>query len=283
MSIKEKFRLKGLNRQQQIVWGAFCVLIAILLFTAFVSFFQTWKIDQSAIGELSNRDIPVKNSIRKLGASLSHLFIYKGVGVGAFFIAFMILVTGVSHFINSGTNKLGIRWIWTLLLSLWSSVGLALILPKHPLLSGVTGFEANALMVHYIGPLGVASILLLIAVAFLVYQLKWKPENLRFPSKKTPSPNVVEDEVTEVSFDSPDTEKEHTVLEEDKPEPIKKSASMGDDVALSVTETEEDEIVKKAKKLVADFGEVDPTLELKKFPLPHRVVTKKLSARRHYH
>ncbi|MGB0273606.1 MAG: DNA translocase FtsK 4TM domain-containing protein [Flavobacteriaceae bacterium] len=268
MSIKEKFRLKGLNRQQQIVWGAFCVLIAILLFTAFVSFFQTWKIDQSAIGELSNRDIPVKNSIRKLGASLSHLFIYKGVGVGAFFIAFMILVTGVSHFINSGTNKLGIRWIWTLLLSLWSSVGLALILPKHPLLSGVTGFEANALMVHYIGPLGVASILLLIAVAFLVYQLKWKPENLRFPSKKTPSPNVVEDEVTEVSFDSPDTEKEHTVLEEDKPEPIKKSASMGDDVALSVTETEEDEIVKKAKKLVADFGEVDPTLELKNFRSP---------------
>lgn len=268
MSIKEKFRLKGLNRQQQIVWGAFCVLIAILLFTAFVSFFQTWKIDQSAIGELSNRDIPVKNSIRKLGASLSHLFIYKGVGVGAFFIAFMILVTGVSHFINSGTNKLGIRWIWTLLLSLWSSVGLALILPKHPLLSGVTGFEANALMVHYIGPLGVASILLLIAVAFLVYQLKWKPENLRFSSKKTVSPNVVEDEVTEVSFDSPDTEKEHTVLEEDKPEPIKKSASMGDDVALSVTETEEDEIVKKAKKLVADFGEVDPTLELKNFRSP---------------
>ena len=269
MSFKEKFRLKGLNRQKQIVWGAFCVLIAILLFTAFASFFQTWKIDQSAIGELSNRDIPVKNSIRKLGASLSHLFIYQGVGVGAFFIAFMILVTGVSHFINFGTNKLGIRWIWTLLLSLWLSIGLALILPKYPLLSGVTGFEANALMVHYIGPLGVASILLLIAVAFLVYQLKWKPENLRFSSKKTASPNMVEDEVTEVSFDSPDTEKEPPILEEDKPESIKKSASkMGDDVALSVTETEEDEILKKAKKLVADFGEVDPTLELKNFRSP---------------
>ena len=50
MTTKGKFRIKGLNRQQQIVWGAFCILIAILLFAAFTSFFKTWKIDQSAIG-----------------------------------------------------------------------------------------------------------------------------------------------------------------------------------------------------------------------------------------
>ena len=43
MTTKGKFRIKGLNRQQQIVWGAFCILIAILLFAAFTSFFKTWK------------------------------------------------------------------------------------------------------------------------------------------------------------------------------------------------------------------------------------------------
>ena len=268
MSIKEKFRVKGLNRQQQIVWGAFCILIAILLFAAFVSFFQTWKVDQSALGELSNREIPVENSIRKLGASLSHILIYQGIGIGAFFIAFMVLITGVSHFINAGTTKLGIRWIWTLLLSLWLSVVFALILPNSFLLSGVTGFETNALLVHYIGPLGVASLLLLIAIAFLVYQLKWKPENVKLPSKKAQKSSVVEDEVTEVSFEPPIIEETPSIAKKPSATKKERSTKVDTDVELSVTETEEDEIVKKAKKLVADFGEVDPTLELKNFRSP---------------
>ncbi len=272
MTKKAKFRIKGLNRQQQIVWGAFCVLASILLFSAFISFFQTWKIDQSTLSNLTDRDIPVENSIRKLGALLSHLFVYQGVGIGAFFISIMVFVTGVSHFLNSGTHKLGIRWIWTLLVSIWTALTLALILPKYPLLSGVTGFEANALLIHYIGPLGVASILLLVAVAFIVYQLKWKPEHVRMPKRsiQIAEPEEDEEQIAQVSFDN-------TAIEE----PIKKPAippnvsalkqkkeKTKDDIALSVNETEEDEIVKKAKKLVADFGEVDPTLELKNFRSP---------------
>ena len=268
MGIKDKFRVKGLNRQQQIVWGAFCILIAILLFTAFISFFQTWKVDQSALGELANREIPVENSIRKLGASLSYILIYQGIGIGAFLIAFMVLVTGFSHFINFGTNKLGVRWIWTLLLSLWLSMVFALISPNSFLLSGVTGYETNAFVVHYIGPLGVASLLLLIAISFLVYQLKWRPENVTFPSKKTPKPKGIEDEVAEVSFDPPIIEETPSVAK--KATILKKESTpkIENDVELSVTETEEDEIVKKAKKLVSDFGEVDPTLELKNFRSP---------------
>ncbi|MDA0780608.1 MAG: DNA translocase FtsK 4TM domain-containing protein [Bacteroidetes bacterium] len=268
MGIKDKFRVKGLNRQQQIVWGAFCILIAILLFTAFISFFQTWKVDQSALGELANREIPVENSIRKLGASLSYILIYQGIGIGAFLIAFMVLVTGFSHFINFGTNKLGVRWIWTLLLSLWLSMVFALISPNSFLLSGVTGYETNAFVVHYIGPLGVACLLLLIAISFLVYQLKWRPENVTFPSKKTPKPKEIEDEVAEVSFDPPIIEETPSVAK--KATILKKESTpkIENDVELSVTETEEDEIVKKAKKLVSDFGEVDPTLELKNFRSP---------------
>ena len=239
-----------------------------MLFAAFVSFFQTWKVDQSALGELSNREIPVENSIRKLGASLSHILIYQGIGIGAFFIAFMVLITGVSHFINAGTTKLGIRWIWTLLLSLWLSVVFALILPNSFLLSGVTGFETNALLVHYIGPLGVASLLLLIAIAFLVYQLKWKPENVKLPSKKAQKSSVVEDEVTEVSFEPPIIEETPSIAKKPSATKKERSTKVDTDVELSVTETEEDEIVKKAKKLVADFGEVDPTLELKNFRSP---------------
>jgi S-DNA-T family DNA segregation ATPase FtsK/SpoIIIE len=53
-----------------------------------------------------------------------------------------------------------------------------------------------------------------------------------------------------------------------KPAATKAAKQADDDIKLSLETTEEDEVVKKAKKLVADFGEVDPTLELKNFRSP---------------
>ncbi len=272
MMSKSRFRVKALNRQQQIVWGAFCVLISILLFAAFFSFFQTWKADQSTLGQFTDRTVVAQNSIRKLGAILSHLFIYQGVGIGAFLVAFMVFVTGISYFLNQGVAKISGRWIWTLLLALWVSMAVALVLPQYPLLSGVTGFESTTLLVQYIGPLGVGALLAMIGISFLVFQLKWKPENVRLPSfkksvKEEPIEEVIpQEEVNEVSFKAPPEPKKPVTKVKEKA--ISETRKQEDDVTLSVVDTEEDEVVKKAKKLVADFGEVDPTLELKNFHSP---------------
>ncbi len=269
---KSRFRVKALNRQQQIVWGAFCVLISILLFAAFFSFFQTWKADQSTLGQFTDRTVVAQNSIRKLGAMLSHLFIYQGVGIGAFLVVFMVFVTGISYFINQGVAKISGRWIWTLLLALWVSMAVALVLPQYPLLSGVTGFETTTLLVQYIGPLGVGALLAMIGISFLVFQLKWKPENVRLPSfkksvKEEPIEEVIpQEEVNEVSFKTPPEPKKPVTKFKEKA--ISETRKQEDDVSLSVVDIEEDEVVKKAKKLVADFGEVDPTLELKNFRSP---------------
>ncbi len=271
---KAKFRIKALSRQQQIVWGAFCILFSVLLLVAFVSFFGSWKTDQSALDALGNRDVVVENSIRKLGASLSHLFIYQGLGIGAFAMALMLLVTGISHFLNTATKKLASRWMWTLILSLWLAIGMALLFPQNPLLSGIIGYESNLFMVQYIGPFGVVSILLLIFIAFLVYQFKWKPEEIKLFSPKA---NKTEDDIqalekteepAQVVFDIAEEKEEVAPPTAVKPTPKKKADKKDDDIKLSLETTEEDEVVKKAKKLVADFGEVDPTLELKNFRSP---------------
>ena len=266
MVSKAKFRIKALSRQQQILWGTFCILFSVLLLIAFISFFDSWKTDQSALDSLANRNVVVENSIRKLGASLSHLFIYQGLGVGAFAAVFMLLTTGVSHFLNTATSKLALRWIWTLILSLWLAVSMALLFPQNPLLSGIIGYESNLLMIQYIGPFGVISILLLIFVAFLVYQFKWKPEKVRLFKPKATSAEEAE-EPAQVVFDiNQKNEVEATLTA--KPTPKSKTDKKDDDIKLSLEATEEDEVVKKAKKLVADFGEVDPTLELKNFRSP---------------
>ena len=272
MVSKAKFRIKALSRQQQIVWGTFCILFSVLLLIAFISFFGSWKADQSALDALANRNVVVENSIRKLGASLSHLFIYQGLGVGAFSLVFMLLITGISHFLNTAISSLASRWMWTLILSLWLSVSMALLFPQNPLLSGIIGYESNLLMIQYIGPFGVISILLLIFVAFLVYQFKWKPEQVRlFKPKATNAEDTQATEEAEepaqVIFDI-NQKKEEAATITAKPTPKSKTDKKDDDIKLSLEATEEDEVVKKAKKLVADFGEVDPTLELKNFRSP---------------
>jgi S-DNA-T family DNA segregation ATPase FtsK/SpoIIIE len=272
---KSKFRIKALSRQQQIVWGAFCILFSGLLLIAFVSFFSSWKTDQSALAVLGSSDVIVENSIRKLGASLSHLFIYQGMGIGAFAMALMLLVTGISNFFNTATNKLASRWMWTIVFALWLAVGMALLFPQNPLLSGIIGYESNLFMLQYIGPFGVVSSLLLIAIAFMVYQFKWKPEEVQFFKRKTPKAEEDIQEITErdapaqVVFDVDKYQKEASPTPNAAKPTAKKAAKQtDDDIKLSLETTEEDEVVKKAKKLVADFGEVDPTLELKNFRSP---------------
>jgi S-DNA-T family DNA segregation ATPase FtsK/SpoIIIE len=272
---KSKFRIKALSRQQQIVWGAFCILFSGLLLIAFVSFFSSWKTDQSVLAVLGSSDVVVENSIRKLGASLSHLFIYQGMGIGAFAMALMLLVTGISNFFNTATNKLASRWMWTIVFALWLAVGMALLFPQNPLLSGIIGYESNLFMLQYIGPFGVVSVLLLIAIAFMVYQFKWKPEEVQLFKRKSSKPEEDIQEITEpdapaqVVFDVDKDQKEASPTPKAaKPTAKKEAKQTDDDIKLSLETTEEDEVVKKAKKLVADFGEVDPTLELKNFRSP---------------
>jgi S-DNA-T family DNA segregation ATPase FtsK/SpoIIIE len=270
---KSKFRSKALSRQQQIVWGAFCILFSGLLLIAFVSFFSSWKTDQSALAVLGSSDVVVENSIRKLGASLSHLFIYQGMGIGAFAMALMLLVTGISNFFNTATNKLASRWMWAIIFALWLAVGMALLFPHNPLLSGIIGYESNLFMLQFIGPFGVVSILLLIGIAFMVYQFKWKPEEVQLFKRKAPKPEEDVQEITEseapaqVVFDVDKNQKGAPPIAT-KPASIKAAKQADDDIKLKLETTEEDEVVKKAKKLVADFGEVDPTLELKNFRSP---------------
>ena len=71
-------------RHNQTILGAFLVLFSIFLTIAFISFFFSWQEDQSALSQFSNRAIPTKNLLGKIGAKLSNFFIFKGFCFGAF-------------------------------------------------------------------------------------------------------------------------------------------------------------------------------------------------------
>src|SRR6056297_2187064 len=80
--------------------GLFFFFFAIYLILSFVSFFFTWKSDQSfEWGQvMSNSSIIVENWAGKLGARLSNLFIAKWFGVSAFAFPFILIVVAFKLF-----------------------------------------------------------------------------------------------------------------------------------------------------------------------------------------
>ena len=78
------------TRQSQTIIASFLILFACFLAIAFVSFFFNWQEDQSTLTQLTNKKVLSKNLLGKIGANLSHFFIYKGFGIGAFILAFQL-------------------------------------------------------------------------------------------------------------------------------------------------------------------------------------------------
>jgi DNA segregation ATPase FtsK/SpoIIIE, S-DNA-T family len=76
--------------------GGFILIFALFLTLSFVSYFFTWKTDQSFEWEkiISNPDIRVENWAGKTGAWLSSLFINKWFGIASFSVPFLLILTG---------------------------------------------------------------------------------------------------------------------------------------------------------------------------------------------
>ena len=65
------------TRQAQTISGTFLILFSAFLCIAFISFFYSWQVDQSSLTKLTDRSVRSENLLGKIGANLSHFFIYK--------------------------------------------------------------------------------------------------------------------------------------------------------------------------------------------------------------
>ncbi len=288
---KRKLPSLSLSKQQKIILGSFLFLFGILLFIAFTSYLFSWKQDQSIIGDLS-RETVAQNWASKLGSNLGHLFIYKGIGIAAYIIAFLITLSGVYYFFDYAKKALLKFWFWGVLVALWISILLGFFSFGNGLLSGVLGFEINDLLQDYMGKTGTILLLTFLAIVYLVIRLKVTPEKVTalFQSTKkeiasdfssestiaseesseepiTDSVEIVSEETATIT--KTETPSEEEIKEEETPEPILKTESE-DNLTMEIEKAEEEEMVEDdlSKKLVADFGEFDPTLELSNYKFP---------------
>ena len=286
------------SRQIQTVIGSFLLFFSLFLLVAFISFFFSWQEDHSIIDEFSNKTVQGKNLLGKVGANLSYYFIYKGLGLGAFILPYLLFLSGLFWLFKTKLSKLIISYNWGLLSMLWISIALGFLNKSDTLLAGVVGYELNQYIQLFIGRTGLGISLIFLLLTYIIIRFKITPEVIinKFKTNKeenienysthihentTEEPSAIVEEKSEFELSvenlKPTIENHSEALTSSNEitsktkETISKIEEKEDDlVEIDIKEITEEENVSEnlSKKLVKDFGQFDPTLELGNFKFP---------------
>ncbi|MDG1778684.1 MAG: DNA translocase FtsK [Flavobacteriaceae bacterium] len=288
-----------LTNPQRLVLGSFLVIFGVLVFIAILSYFFTGESDQSTLNEFTSRAVPTKNWLSKIGAWVSHLLVYNGFGIASFLFSGLLVLSGITVLMNTSKQRLFRHWVWGVLGIIWASITFGYAFQYLPNLGGTVGYQLNLFLQDYIGKIGTALLLLFGFICYIAIRFKTTPQQIAklFSVQKKPkteAPSVdesvqhtfdenkdetTEDKTTSSAFEVPLKNLEPTIQnhsnitkDEDSAESAKEP-----EVKMEVTIAEEEvsETDNLAAKLVEDFGEVDPTLELSKFVFPSLELLKK--------
>jgi DNA segregation ATPase FtsK/SpoIIIE, S-DNA-T family len=202
---EEKIDLKKLARDER-TWkiiGTISLLISFFLFIAFVSYFFTWKEDQDKV--INNNasflwdmddESQVSNLLGRLGAYVSHFFIYRGFGVASLLFCTFFFVSGINLLLNRKVFSVWRNLKYVTFGLLIASVSLSFLFSNatFPFGGGVGDMISNWL-INLIGYIGTTVLLLAVAGAYLIWQFN---PSFNVPSKRQqPNSNInIEEEDT---------------------------------------------------------------------------------------
>lgn len=302
--------------------GLFFVIISIYFLLAFTSYLFTWEEDQSYVRganggwanlfktteEIKNSvDVPiVQNWLGKIGALLSHQFIYEWFGIASFLFVFVFFVIGYRLLFKVKIfpieKVLAYSFFFLLFISLSLAFCHSFIAQTPHFLEGEFGFWSNKLLVAQIGQAGVGGLIIFLGLTILIiaYNIDFKipertkeeafipdvPDNIELVSENKSEPvefsvndryknepkkeqNVV---ITPSRFDTPDVPVDEIIAE-----PLATNVMLSTAVTAAVAPTvtaptftvEKTEEEAKADELVEQFGNYDPTLDLSSYKKPH--------------
>ena len=285
---KEKRELSSAKR---LFIGSTLAILSVFLFVSFVSYFFTGEIDQSNLYGFSDKNITNSNSLGKIGAIISDFFIYKGFGVSSIIISFLIFLSSLHVLLEIKKRKLIKNWLWGFYLIFLFSIFFGLV-DYGNIYSGIIGYEIVSFLDVYINSIGIIFLLVFMSLFYLTFRLKLGlddikksvnfVESLKLFKTRTKSSDIDTDQLQEstVINNKVEIEKENesqteteTETEQNNNEKIiavKEPTTNTDKVDIEVKEIveEKSEADNLADKLVDNFGQFDPKLELGKFQFP---------------
>lgn len=175
---EEDLNLRKLARDER-TWkiiGTLSLLISIFLFIAFVSYFFTWKEDQSNV--INNGSIflwdPEKkasNLLGRLGAYTAHFFIWKGFGVASFLFCTFFFVVGINLLFDRKVFSIWRNLKYITFGLLITSVSFAFIFFNLQFsYGGAVGQMIANWLSGFLGTIGTAALLLVVGISYLIWQ-----------------------------------------------------------------------------------------------------------------
>ncbi len=178
MKGKKRSKKRGTWRKDErlrLLAGVFLVLLALYVLFALISYFFTWKADQSfEFGRvLSGAEVRVHNWAGKTGARLSDLLIRRWFGIFSFTIPLLLLKGGLRAF---GVGHTPFRKVFTLLAAVTFLGSLTIAYLTGDMngylgsgLGGAFGYFSIAWLNSLLGKIGTALLLIFLNTAFLLF------------------------------------------------------------------------------------------------------------------
>ena len=264
----------------KVILGYIFLFLSVTLFTSFISYMYNWKVDQSSIGSLFDRNIEVENILGKIGASLSHFFIYNLFGISSFIFPVILFISSFYLLFNKKILELFKRINWLLILTIWTILLTGYLSNYFPIQTGIVGFEINSFLKTYIGMTGILLIISFIFILSIAVLWNITPNSIvtllgNFSLTKKSEENLQEDKLNDEIFE--DIKVEDSDLEvnleskvNDENE-IQSEPTEENDDSISM-EVEEINFEEKSTKNIsfnkADLKKFDPTLDLSNFKNP---------------
>jgi S-DNA-T family DNA segregation ATPase FtsK/SpoIIIE len=198
---EESINWKAIARDERTwkITGAVLLLVSIFLFIAFISYFFTWSNDYDVVSKgssiLFDNTLQVKNLLGKLGALVSHFFIFKTFGIASLLICTFFFVAGVNLLFSKKVFSIwrNLKYVTIGLLVL--SVSLAFILSGSQFrFGGGVGVMISDWLVGIFGTIGTAAVLFLLALGYFIWQFN---PSFNLPAKKQTEPEETDESIEE--------------------------------------------------------------------------------------
>jgi DNA segregation ATPase FtsK/SpoIIIE, S-DNA-T family len=171
---EEQARSEKRDERLKTILGVFLILFALYTFVVFISFFFTWKIDQSFDWSalFSGPEIKVENWGGKFGAWLSNLFIHKWFGIASLCLPFIVFIAGF-RLLRIRLFPLG-KTVWAgLIATIIFSVIFGFLFGDAngylgSGLGGGHGYFLSRWLISFLGSTGTAFLLFIVLLAFII-------------------------------------------------------------------------------------------------------------------
>ncbi|MEI9808621.1 MAG: DNA translocase FtsK [Bacteroidota bacterium] len=189
---------KALARDERTwkITGAVSLLVSIFLFIALISYFFTWSRDQDVVSRgssiLFDNTVQVNNLLGKLGALVSHFFIFKSFGIASLLICTFFFVIGVNLLFNRKVFSIWKNLKYVTIGVLVLSISLAFVLSGSEFrFGGGVGVMISDWLVGIFGNIGTAALLFVVALGYIIWQFN---PSFNLPAKKTIGEQPAENE-----------------------------------------------------------------------------------------